>query len=511
MASSSSSSKPVAEFKLDSSSVGNTAGYYSSVESAVSVLTTKFVKHKRLQILVLCVNNLTDKIGMCRFDELSPDATEFAVFGFKGLSQFWGFVTYESLGVLNTISGDSFMIPRTFCHKNEPFYLTNGGIPHGDFAPPSDIFNNYKHSLNRDAEISFQDVQESVANRFLMYHQTTNQVPHEAMCLPTERDVILDDFTYFLVLAAITSPDFIRYSSAITRDKVRDVWLACEDRISTYRLRLTPLSQLQLPAYCKEVNFDTPELTEWRPFDKQYVRMPFEHIPSKLIANRKVVVRDGMAYIPRSLLYTICDTQVKAIHRVNFDESGVSVSKGQHKNIDAFMSVIRAKFASLCFSGESTQALQTAGSVRVTERDVALNHPPCMRELHTKATDIRYEPHLEYEDRRIFSRYLLALNFSNKAIHKMWKPKLDVAYRLKRGGEDVIPSLGSWHRTYRRRLSMRQPVGVSCMSMCMENKCPMRQLDLNTTKIHCAKTNGLAVVHNPQQFTMAAIVLKSRT
>jgi hypothetical protein len=478
---------------LTTTRIGQSVGSYESAKTACDAIS-KRNHHKRLQILVLPLRYATDLSAGCMFSALNPDATDFAIFGLHHVAVFWGFVTLEALGKLLIVTTTSFMIPRAFCSARMPMFLL---LNQPDITPHSS-FSHYHQPCGRANEASLSELTDFVKHRLAMLSigLESSLLDPQIIYLPTNRSVDIDNFVYFLILASISDLRFKHTYNMISRDTVADVWIKAEVRITNQRMNLIPLRDLVsrfLPNHCIAVTKVPLVLKQWRPFDREFISMPFERVPPRLLRERAVVMHGGFAYVPRSLFHLLCIAPLSDIHKHNFKsfENHPTINT---PNLQALMSFIRARFVSMC----SVPSVGIKASL-----SQVLRGPPCMKTFLLKATDLKFEPHLKYNDRVLFSRYLFAMQWSTEDVLRMWRPKMRHVYRRAADDPSIVSSLKGTFNYTKKRVAQSSKVGISCWDMCAQNLCPFSvQSNIGAVRSACASKHGMTQVESPQHFTL---------
>jgi hypothetical protein len=447
--------------------VGQSYGAFEHAAAAAKALKTG---HHRMSLLILQVRNTVDASGSVSFDRLDADATDYAVFGLSRVAVFWGYVSHQSLASLY-----SDHLPRSFCKPTPPVYLLQ---PHREALMPFASFDGYASLNNTLSEASLEVISGGVNARLMMYAGQWADVSRDHVYLPTSESVCLDSFVYYLIAHSVTDEVFRHKYSSFDRSDIRRQWLKLERSVLDYRMQCSPLSTLIdrfLPSYAKRVSDVPSAIRSWRPFEREYITIPFEHTPAHLIASRSVYLHAGVAYLPRSALLPMISKHLMSVHTRNIDHVMRQPAIQHPSNLQRLVTLIRQKF--VLFFGQSVPTI----SMNVDAiRQFA---PACIQQLMSKAVDVKNKQHLKYPERDLFARYLLAMNWKKEQIVKLWHHKMMHVYERTTDPPEVVSQVRSLERKHLLYASKGvSRVDASCYEYCRKGACPF-----DGEKAGCAK------------------------
>mmetsp|Transcript_18313 Transcript_18313/g.51857 ORF Transcript_18313/g.51857 Transcript_18313/m.51857 type:complete len:509 (-) Transcript_18313:135-1661(-) len=180
----------------------------------------------------------------------------------------------------------------------------------------------------------------------------------------------------------------------------------------------------------RDLQLRTPSAKIWRPnatapeLDSTFFEMPFYELTANLIASRRVIVQNGMAYVPSNAM--------KMIIAKNFKDSLVSSLDVAFQGLPAALADLRVGgflrelqehgMQLLVAPKSSTDELSEELSLDNFEEMLARSFPPCMRRVVEKQRE--QKKHLKHLGRLQLRPFLKDCGFSLDQSVRWWKQEL---------------------------------------------------------------------------------------
>lgn len=366
---------------------------------------------------------------------------------------------------------------------------------------------NFYGELNVPVEMTLPEIEAAVLHRLQLYRLLLRSDPLIKDDLSTSTAVAYDQVSYYMIMMA---------AHLCSTAQRREAIVTCD-------ILETRLMQARLPAFHPKivVRAGMLPIVEMRGVPdklssilncKQSFSCEFEHVPSYLISNRKVMIHRGIVFLDDVVLKAVAERWfLQQHHARNMRKAQIMTHQGKThpsnltklfhgvvKALHSFHALLHKADISSCSSSNSFLSLQ----------DIKQMAPKCIQHLLSLGTDVKFKQHhLQNTGRMVFIQFMLYMGWTDVQITKLMQPKIDIAYEQPSERKQMEWQLKS---TFKWLNSKVDGHPMTCSYIMKNGLCPWKTV--TTTMLasvdKCASVlrvstsdTGIKDVYSPVKFT----------
>lgn len=438
------------------------------------------VSHAWLDVLFVVLQSQTHQYGRVELRPLmaaNSPIRHVAVFSvFQHTVTFWGYAECAKL-VRDLVSASgltSVLLNRYRCSKTAPRYTAPELLQQPLTLHPR--YNGYTSVLGDLArgEMGIRQLEDAVGTRMLMYDGDFH-LDADRVYVATEEALREDQAAYHMILSVLRDQAFTYRYQGVTMHKLMQEWRRREMVLTKFR---TEMSTEEVVATQLLGVSMQPTLPYERAFsfvgeaDNEYVCIPFEDAPPRLIAQRRIRLVRGNAVIGRRYIKETANAVLSRVHERNWQANQGIPLHMRTANVQPLAIRIARYFFEVCPVADVS--LTKVPSVKLLPGQVMQYAPMCMQTLYRRSVENEEEDatkpglHNKFSERSALSRYLVEFGWTADNIYSVWEAKMERIYLSRR---DKL-------RTIQRQLSgtakkaQRERIGPTCASLARTNLCP---------------------------------------